>query len=81
MCPNVNPSAVSTLACGLSNGGVILIDVTQRLLLALPGSSSGLEISTVIRNESAAVQDKRIITAMRWVSRQDDTVSVLVLYT
>lgn len=69
--------AASTLACGMSNGDVILIDVTQKLLLAPPGSPSGLEIAMVIRNEKAAIADKRIITAMRWVSRQDGTVSGL----
>jgi len=79
MCFNVQPLAMSTLACGLSNGDVILIDVTQKLLLASPGSSFSLEVATAIRNENAAAQDKRIITAMKWVSRQDDTVSDFVL--
>lgn len=79
MCSNTRPPAVSTLACGLSNGNVTLIDVTQKLFLAPPGSPPSLKIVTVIRDETAAVQDKRIITAMKWVSRKDDTVSGLVL--
>jgi len=78
---NVQPSATSALACGLSNGNVVLIDVTQKLLLAPPGSPSSLEITTAIRDEKVAAPDKQIITAMRWVSRQDDIVSDLVLLT
>ncbi|KAF9649199.1 hypothetical protein BDM02DRAFT_3095185 [Thelephora ganbajun] len=66
-------TVVSTLACGLGNGGIVLINVTQMLLMALPGSPSSLEVATVIRNEKAAVADKRIITAMKWISRQDGT--------
>jgi len=79
MCSNVQSPAMSTLACGLNNGDVILIDVTQKLLLAPPGSPFSLEVTTVIRNERAAAPDKRIITAMKWVSRQDDAVSDFAL--
>jgi len=78
---NVQPSATSALACGLSNGNVVLIDVTQKLLLTPPGSPHSLEVTTVIRDEKVAAPDKRIITAMRWVSRQGDIVSDLVLLT
>ncbi|KAF9785254.1 putative zinc-finger of transcription factor IIIC complex-domain-containing protein [Thelephora terrestris] len=59
---------LSTLACGLSNGDVILIDVTQTLP---SGSPFNLEVVTKTRNEKAASPDKRIITAMKWVSRKD----------
>ena len=72
---------MSTLACGLSNGNVILIDVTQRLPLAPLGSPSSLEITTVMRDEKAAAPDKRTIAAMKWISRQGDIVSDLVLHT
>jgi hypothetical protein len=78
---NIQPSATSTLACGLNNGNVILIDVTQQLLLAPPGSPLSLEITTVIRDEKAAAPDKRIITAMKWVSRQGDIVGDIVILT
>lgn len=70
--------AASMLACGMSSGDVILIDVTQKLLVAPTGSPFGLEVAAVIRNEKAATADKRIITAMRWISRKDFTVSGLV---
>ena len=79
--PDIQPTAESTLACGLSNGNVILIDVTQQLLLATPGPPSGLEVATVIRDENVAAQDKRIITVMKWISRQDGTVGDLMLCT
>ena len=75
---HIRSPAASILACGMSNGDVILIDVTQKLLLAPPGSFFGLEVTMVIRNEKAAVANKRMITAMRWVSRQDDIVSCVV---
>lgn len=74
---HIRSPAVSTLACGMSNGDVVLINVTQKLLLAPPGSPFRLEIAAVIRNEKAATADKRVITAMRWVTRQDGTVSGL----
>jgi len=79
MRPDLGPTAESMLACGLSDGSVILIDVTQRLFLATPGSPSGLEVATVIRDEKIAIPDKRIITAMKWVSRRDGTVSSPIL--
>ena len=77
--PDIQPTAESTLACGLCNGNVILIDVTQKLPLATPGSPSGLGVATVIRDENVATPDKRIITAMKWISRQDGAVSGLML--
>ena len=61
----------------MSNGDVILIDVTQKLLSAPPGSPFGHEITMVIRNDKVATADKRIITAIRWVLRQDGIVSDL----
>jgi len=75
---HIQSSAVSTLACGLSNGDVVLVDVAETLLLAPPGSFS-VEVETVIRNEKAAIPDKRIITTMKWISRQDGVVSDIVL--
>ena len=69
---NFHPQVVSTLACGLSNGDVILLDVTQTLP---SGSPFNLEVASEIRNEKAASPDNRIITAMKWVSRRDGTVS------
>ena len=78
---NIRPSAMSTLACGLGNGKIILIDVIQKLLLAPPGSPFSLGITTIIRDEKAAAPDKRIISAMKWISRQGDIVSGLVLPT
>jgi len=77
MCSHLRSPAASTLACGMSSGDVILIDVTQKLLSAPTGSSSSLEVVTVVRTEETATVDKRIITAMRWVSRRDGTVSGL----
>ena len=77
---NVQPSATAVLACGLSNGNVVLIDVTQKFLFAPPGSPSSLKITTAIRDEKVATPDKRIITAMRWVSKQGNIVSGLVLF-
>ena len=55
---NIKPSAMSTFVCGLSSGNIILIDVTQNLLLAPPGSPSSLEITMAIWNEKVAVPDK-----------------------
>lgn len=81
LCPYVGSPATSALACGISNGDVILIDVTQKLLLAPLGSPFNFEVTTVMRNEKAAAVDKRIITAMRWVLRQDGTVRGFVLHT
>lgn len=71
---HIRSSAASTLACGMSNGDVILIDLTQKLH-SPPRSPFRPEVTTVVRNEKAAIADKRVITAMRWVSRQDGTVS------
>lgn len=73
-CGNIQPSVASILACGLSNGYVVLIDVIQKHLSAPPGSPFGPEVTTTIRDENAAVLDKRTITAMKWVSRKDDAV-------
>ena len=70
---------MSTFACGLSNGNVILIDVTQKLLPGPLGSPSSFGITTVVRDEKVAVPDKRIISAMKWVSRQDNIVSDFTL--
>ena len=75
MCLTIQPPVVSTLACGLSNGDVVLMDVTQKRLLVPPGAPFGLEVTAVIRNDNAAVPDKRVITAMKWVSTKDGTVS------
>jgi len=44
ICFNTQPSAMSTLACGLRSGNVILVDVTEKLLLAPPGSPAGRTI-------------------------------------
>lgn len=63
---------VSTLACGLSNGDVILIDVAQKVS---PGSPFYLKVTTQTRGETVASLDKRIITAMKWISGKDGTVS------
>ena len=49
MCLNIQPSAMSTPVCGLSNGNVTLISVAQKLLIPL-GSPSGLEITAAIRD-------------------------------
>lgn len=49
MCFNIQPSAMSTPTCGLSNGNVTLISVAQKLLIPL-GSPSGLEITAAIRD-------------------------------
>ena len=81
ICSHLVSPAASTLACGMSNGDVILINVTQKLPLAPPGSPFGLEIAVVIQNEKVATADKRIITGMRWVSRQDGNVSGLAALT
>jgi hypothetical protein len=72
---------VSTLACGLSSGDVTLINVTQTLPSGkgAQGSSSALEVTVVTRNEKAGSSNKRIITAMKWVSKQDGTVSGIAL--
>ena len=43
---NFHPQVVSTLACGLSNGDVILLDVTQKLP---SGPPFNLEVATEIR--------------------------------
>lgn len=62
---------VSTLACGLSNGDVVLIDVIQKFPPVLPFN---LEATTNTQNQKAASSDKRIITAMKWITRRDGTV-------
>jgi hypothetical protein len=80
-CINIQPTVKSTLACGLSNGNIILIGVNQELSSSPPGSSFSLGVATAIRNEEVAVTDKRIITAMKWITRQDGTVSGTVLQT
>lgn len=73
-CGNIQPPVVSILACGLSNGDVVLIDITQKLLPAPSGSQFSPEVTTEIRDENAAVPDKRTITAMKWISRKDNAV-------
>jgi hypothetical protein len=60
----------------LSSGDIVLIDVTQKLSSE---SLSGLEVTAEVRNAKTASPDKRIITAMKWVVRQDGTVSDPVL--
>jgi len=61
----------------LFRSDVALVDVTQILSSAenTQRSPFKLEIATEIRNEKVASPDKRIITAMKWISRRDGTVS------
>jgi len=65
---------MSTLACGLSNGIIILVDVAQELLVP-PGSPSSLETTMAIRDKKVVCVIGGLDGALKYVDPEESGLS------